>query len=41
MPKKYVMLVDSERCVNYTACEVPCRADWIPLSNIPVTGSAK
>jgi len=28
MPKKYVMLVDSERCVNCKACEVSCRAEW-------------
>jgi tetrathionate reductase subunit B len=28
MLKKYVMLVDSERCVNCKACEVSCRAEW-------------
>ncbi|MBI5462216.1 MAG: 4Fe-4S dicluster domain-containing protein [Gammaproteobacteria bacterium] len=28
MPKKYVMLVDTERCVNCKACEVSCRAEW-------------
>jgi len=38
MPKKYVMLVDSERCVNYTACQVPCRADWIPSRIFPSLG---
>jgi len=28
MAKKYVMLVDTERCVNCKACEVSCRAEW-------------
>ena len=26
--KKYVMLVESERCVNCEACVVACRAEW-------------
>jgi len=26
--KKYVMLVDSERCTNCKACETSCRAEW-------------
>lgn len=26
--KKYVMLVDSERCVNCEACVIACRAEW-------------
>ena len=26
--KKYVMLVDTERCVNCKACETSCRAEW-------------
>ena len=25
---KYVMLADTERCVNCKACEVACRAEW-------------
>lgn len=33
MSKKYVMLVDSERCVNCKACETACRAEWdTPIS---------
>jgi tetrathionate reductase subunit B len=28
MQKKYVMLVDTARCVNCKACEVSCRAEW-------------
>lgn len=30
--KKYVMLIDTERCINCKACEVSCRAEW----NTPV-----
>lgn len=26
--KKYVMLIDTERCINCKACEVACRAEW-------------
>ncbi len=26
--KKYVMLVDAERCVNCKACVTACRAEW-------------